>query len=842
VGSIGVVGISLAEVCPPGPNLSDTDGDGLKDYACVGDWDQSGQCEMVQDLQAALDALDDDDGRLVELSDCSFLPPVAAPGLNGIVEIPSYTTLQGQGIQTRLNGFVETDVTSTEGVLSNADFTNGNVGIVIRDLWIDGGWRGGDTPPPNHHHRMGVFFDGCDDCTVERVTVTDTLHTCLYARNGTNVQFRDSTLDRCGNYTGLGDTFPCAYLYAHSGRQMLNSTIENLECSRSGNMGITTRRESATGIVSGIVFRGNTIRATRIVNGTSRLCILIRGVEQSSYIDNTCIDTGGVATQTAAAYYSEGDVAAVAQITIDGLNVIDTPNGNGLHIQNWVEDFTGRNIHISNTARHCLQITNPQRNFLLEDSQFIDCGIRGIHEFNSVGSGAMADEGLTLRRVSIQNAEAEGIHFNAPVRRLTLEDVTVDGAGASGMGFPAGIRNSTIVDSEIYATGQHGVYIAEDAAGIVFDNVEIHGTGLDGIFLDGTRAQGVDLRVLGSRFSQNRRGIHVDGQPQAEAIVLQGNQIDGTDLEAVRLNLSGDTASALVDCSSNEIMGFGGAMAGGQGRGIVLSGAVALPTVGWNSLVDTTGLSQYGIDYAVPGSPTAHLCSNSCGGFLEVTDCVHVSTDPTFEIDGDGDQIVDACDGCPAIFDPDQIDGDGDGTTDACDNCPGEANPDQSDNEGDGLGDACDPDDDNDGVSDDSDNCALAFNPLQGNGDGDPLGNECDCAMQDPTAWSQPSIVELALAHRLSTDETVLSWSPSADSGGSAPVVYDVLRSTDAGDFTTLGFCLESDEPDLEAIDFGEPPPGGWFHYLVRPENGCPPPGPMGQDTSGTQRGGRDCP
>src|SRR5262249_26121475 len=64
--------------------------------------------------------------------------------------------------------------------------------------------------------------------------------------------------------------------------------------------------------------------------------------------------------------------------------------------------------------------------------------------------------------------------------------------------------------------------------------------------------------------------------------------------------------------------------------------------------------------------------------------------------DTDTDGILDICDNCPIVSNPDQLDWDipgtglGDGVGEACDNCPGAFNPDQSDRDGDGFGDMCD--------------------------------------------------------------------------------------------------------------------------------------------------------
>jgi len=60
------------------------------------------------------------------------------------------------------------------------------------------------------------------------------------------------------------------------------------------------------------------------------------------------------------------------------------------------------------------------------------------------------------------------------------------------------------------------------------------------------------------------------------------------------------------------------------------------------------------------------------------------------EQDSDSDGILDICDNCPSVPNPNQKDSDRDNVGDACDNCPYNSNPDQSDGDTDGIGDACD--------------------------------------------------------------------------------------------------------------------------------------------------------
>jgi hypothetical protein len=134
-------------------------------------------------------------------------------------------------------------------------------------------------------------------------------------------------------------------------------------------------------------------------------------------------------------------------------------------------------------------------------------------------------------------------------------------------------------------------------------------------------------------------------------------------------------------------------------------------------------------------------------GAGDACDVCPAAYDPE-QADGDGDGDGDACDNCVAVANADQVDGDVDGHGDACDNCPADANPDQLDTDDDGIGDMCDDGDgdgfvdledncpqvanadqadvDEDGVGDACDNCPTASNPGQGDIDADGLGDACE--------------------------------------------------------------------------------------------------------------------
>lgn len=100
------------------------------------------------------------------------------------------------------------------------------------------------------------------------------------------------------------------------------------------------------------------------------------------------------------------------------------------------------------------------------------------------------------------------------------------------------------------------------------------------------------------------------------------------------------------------------------------------PLGGWNDTESYSMVDGFLVEFE--GTPPEGPDCNSNGIF------------DTCEPDFDGDGVIDACDICPAVADPEQADGDEDGHGDACDNCPEVPNPYQFDADQDGLGDVCD--------------------------------------------------------------------------------------------------------------------------------------------------------
>ncbi len=86
-----------------------------------------------------------------------------------------------------------------------------------------------------------------------------------------------------------------------------------------------------------------------------------------------------------------------------------------------------------------------------------------------------------------------------------------------------------------------------------------------------------------------------------------------------------------------------------------------------------------------------------------------------------------------------------------------------------------------------------------------------------------------------------LAWSRPANPGA-ASVTYDVIQSSDNGNYTTAGACVETDDgSDTTAVD-STPLPGQVYYFLVRVRNGCPGGSAVAPDSSGQSRAVRTCP
>lgn len=800
--------------------LDDTDGDGDPDYAYVGDWDGDGVLEMEDDLRAAIAALTDSGPKLVDVAPGSFVAPVAAQGHLGIIDLPSELTLRGSGPGvTVLNGFPADDYISTLAVLANDDRIAGNTNIAIRDLEIDGGWGDGDASGMAGQHRLGVLFNRCSNCVVENVHVHDTLHACLYSKNGSHVHFTDNLLERCGNYTGAGPTYSCLYLYADSASTQEYVYLTGNTCSDSGAAGISIRRENTAATLREIYISGNTISHIRNDGWNTRACIMLRGAEHI-YVTggNSCDDTGGLGTYDAADYY-ESDVEAIRDVLVDGLTVTNGgPGAAGLYVYSHVENGTFRNVVVDGTQPSvpCMTLRNPLRNVVFEGITLGHCGGDGFAELTSTGSGAQPDEQLEFHDVSVDAAAGDGFHFLGAAAGLLLDDVSVHGAEGDGIRIPAG------------------------SSGCVVEGATIADVGGDGVALEGgsspTSADHASLQIVGSSFvNLGGRGVGVDeGQTSLDQATISGNTFDGVDGVPVELELDPARPSGGLSITNNVLRDFVRSAPPHQDSGIDVGGPTSQPAIAENAIEDTGDRARSGIYLDVTEATASEsLCTNVCSGGLTSDECVIVVGDDSYQDDGDLDGAVDACDACPADADNDA---DGDGSCSGSDNCPTIFNPTQADTDADALGDVCDncPDDANpaqddadaDGVGDVCDNCSSEFNPDQGDVDQDDEGDRCD--------------LDDGVIYVLSSDASTVDW--QQESGydrwnvyrGSLAVLVNsgVYTQIPGSDPAAVQFCRIPQPP---LTDTFVPPFGQVAFYLVTGSTAISE-GDLGLDGSGALR------
>ena len=250
--ALGTGGSSTSPTWPVN-SLVDRDGDGLPDYARVGDYDHDGVLE-IDDLQDVVNGLTDPGPKLILVTPGVYLPPAAGARRAGrshaLLELGSFTTLECSGVgKTILRGGPVT-VGWNLAVVSNHDHSPGNDEVWIKSCEVDGG------APPTYasdafplSQRMGVLFWRTRHSGVSDSYVHDTVHAGLYTANSTGDRFLRNRVEDAGGY---GDTTrlwrqPCIYLFAVGGGAVLSDfqAIGNT-LSRCGHSGLNTRPRPAT--------------------------------------------------------------------------------------------------------------------------------------------------------------------------------------------------------------------------------------------------------------------------------------------------------------------------------------------------------------------------------------------------------------------------------------------------------------------------------------------------------------------------------------------------------------------------------------------------------------------
>jgi hypothetical protein len=648
----------------PGPAwgsaLLDQDGDGLLDFASVGDWDGDGALELT-DVQAAIDALTDPGPKWVSIETGVFLPPAAPTGLHALVELPSDIVLQcaGPGL-TVLRGLPSTVKNLNFSVLSNDDHVSGNQNITISNCQIDGAMPDAyDSRTWTAHGRMGVNLNHVTNATVVGNFVHHTHHTCLYTKNSTGIRFESNTLQDCGGYGDFNSLTrkPAIYLFAVAGGITQDVVATGNLILRSGGNALNTRRDNAIDTVRDVEFIDNVVDNTPapFARRPPEKCVSIRGTDGILLKGNECLHTASIYVSGSPVYYSDagGNVEANRNVTIEDLTMTDLESDRGILIGERVEGLVLRRVTISRTPadRPCISWTTPLRGLLLQDVVVSDCGGAGLLQ-TGTGSGATVAERVRLERVTVDGADV-----------VATAD-TLYGTGIELQGVNDGL---SLVDVTVRRVSLHGIRLGGSTLPLTrswLERVQVDGlpSGYRGRFT----AQGLPACDAGS-----------DGDWSVVTNALSGTSCAGGGSSENRCRC---TSGAWVDLT-NEASRYGidissGASHGNTFRnlsldnvadswGLRLGGAqqdIQVASVTATDHGQTATLRQRGAVIVEPGASNVIVTSARCNGTAAGSPCVSGLADS-----------------------------DGDGVGDGADNCPYTPNATQQDSDGDGIGNACEP-------------------------------------------------------------------------------------------------------------------------------------------------------
>jgi hypothetical protein len=642
-------------------SLVDRDGDGLPDYASVGDWDGDGTRELT-DVQAAVEALTDPGQKNLFVEPGTYLPPTTTPLTHGLVELPSNIVFQCDGTSTTiLRGLPSTVRHLNRSVLTNNDHVGGNHDITITNCQIDGGMPDAyDSRGWSAHGRMGVNFNRVLRGVVSRSFVHHTHHTCLYTKNSTTIRFFDNLLEDCGGYGDRNNNTrkPAIYLYADGGGLMQDFVGNGNEIRRTGGSGFNTRRATSSDFVRNAEFSDNFVDNTPAVfaRRPPEKCVTLRGAEGVLVARNECVRTSSVYVGGGEAWYGAGvgDVDTNRDVVIEDLVMTDVEESRGISAGAYVDGLVVRRVEITGTpaAEACISWQTPVRGLLLQIVTVRDCGGSGILQ-TGPGSGATAAERVRLEQVTVDGADAtlktdagyhHGIELQGANDGLLLQDVAVRRFSLYGVrlgGSTAALTNSRL--DRVAVDGVASGYVGRHTGG----GLPVCGASNEGDWAIVVDAP-TDVSCSGGGNRENRcrcvSGSWTDLTPPARYGI---DVSSGASRGNVFLNLTLDN---LHDA-------WGLRLGGGQS-------ATAVTGVYAHDAGQLTSLRQRGAVTVDAGSSGVVVTSAACFGTAAGSPCVAGLAD------SDADGVGDGADNCPYAPNANQADGDGDGTGDACEARP----------------------------------------------------------------------------------------------------------------------------------------------------------------------------
>jgi hypothetical protein len=643
--------------------LLDLDGDGLPDFASVGDWDGDGVRELT-DIQAAVDALTDPGLKRISVEAGTFIPPAAPARPHGLVELPSNSVLECAGTNaTILLGLPATVKNVNRSVLSNQDHFGGNQNITIANCQIDGGMPDAyDSRTWTAHGRMGVNLNAVTGGIVRGSFVHHTHHTCLYTKNSTNIRFENNTLEDCGGYGDINALTrkPAIYLFATAGGVMQDFVATGNVIARSGGNALNTRRDNVIDTVRDIEFINNSVDNTPapFARRPPEKCISIRGTDGILVKGNVCRHTASIyIAGSTPGYYGEtgGHVDGNRNVVIEDLTMTDLESDRGIVVGERVNGMLLRRVTISRTPAGlpCLSWETPTRGLVLQDVSVTDCGGAGILQ-TGPGSGATVAERVRLERVTVNGADVV---------------TTADASYQDGIELQGTNDGLSLLDVTVRRFSLHGVRLGSSTGPLTNST------------LDRVRVDGMPSGYLGRFTASSLPACNAarDGDWAVVVNALTGSSCSGGGSTENRCRCVGGSWTDLT----NSVIQYGidlssGASHGNTFRdvdfdnlsdswGLRLGGAEHDTLVANVSAQDNgqiTTLRQRGAVIVEAGAANVVVTKAACFGMAPGYSCVSGLAD------SDADGIGDSADNCPYVANANQLDSDGDGIGNVCEGAP----------------------------------------------------------------------------------------------------------------------------------------------------------------------------
>ncbi|MDJ0849699.1 MAG: hypothetical protein QNK04_15110 [Myxococcota bacterium] len=441
--------------CPANTPM-DRDGDGAMDYVLCGDFDGDGQLTMDRgcvnanpssacdadgekgDLLACLEALDDEDGRTLEILPGRYEVPDEpftahnhwkSSTITGLLELPSNTRVHCRPGAV-LTGTDERHLDYVD-VVSVLSIPRTSANVIVENCEIDQGWPDGydcGGGACDGFTRMGINVAG-DDHVIRENWIHHTSHACIYAKRARGLVFEHNEVDWCGGSWSPNPPalYPGVYLFSDAGEALEQTQVLNTRCDRTGASCISTRLgwQNDDNAIEDLLVRGTVqVRSGPNADGAVPRCVTLSGLTDTEVSDTRCVGTNGIQIVGGEARYlddpgcsrpagtwlecSNANANLVLRDAVIEENVSQTPLSLGARST----DLRVENVTVlgSPANQACARALGPYRRLEVDGLSLHECGRGGFYLGNSAQPGdwgdADPDEAVTLRRVDVDTADA----------------------------------------------------------------------------------------------------------------------------------------------------------------------------------------------------------------------------------------------------------------------------------------------------------------------------------------------------------------------------------------------------------------------------------------------------